>query len=94
MAGQRDPPIDQVAPRYPGKPDSLICPRLGDRTVTRLMLWWLLLFMLSNLARYDPEIWVDALAVNTSTHAVPIEAALDMALEVVPELVLAAIIAS
>lgn len=29
-------------------------------------LWWALLFGLSNIARYDPETWVDALAVNDS----------------------------
>lgn len=94
MAGQRDPRINQVAPRYAGRPDPLICPRIDGHTVTRLMLWWLLLFMLSNVARYDPEVWIDALAVNSSTQAVPIEAVLDIALEVLPELILAGIIGS
>jgi hypothetical protein len=93
VAGQQDSRIDQVAPRYSGKPDALICPRLGERPVTRLMLWWLLLFILSNAARYDPELWTNALAVNTSQEAVPLEAALDIALDLVPELVLQALTA-
>lgn len=94
MAGQRDPRIDQAAPLYAGKPDPLICPRIDGQTVTRLMLWWLLLFMLSSVARYDPELWIEAIAVNSSPQAVPIEAALDMAVEVLPELILAAITVS
>jgi hypothetical protein len=51
------------------------------------MLWWLLLFMLSSVAQYDLELWIEAIAVNSSPQAVPIEAALDIALEVLPELV-------
>ena len=91
VAGQWDPRIDRVAPRYPGKPDPLICPSVDGQTLTRLMLWWLLLFMLSSVARYDPELWIDALSVDSSTEAVPIEAALDIALEVLPELILTGI---
>jgi hypothetical protein len=53
-----------------------------------LMLWWALLFGLSSIARYDPETWVGALAVNDSALTVPIEAALDAALEVLPDLIL------
>jgi hypothetical protein len=50
-----------------------------------------LLFELPNIARYDPELWVAALDVNTSKQAVPIEAALDEAFDVLPELVLDAL---
>jgi hypothetical protein len=55
------------------------------------MLWWVLMFGLSSVARYDPEVWVAALDVNTSEQAVPIEAALDVALEALPELILDAL---
>jgi YaaC-like Protein len=55
------------------------------------MLWWALLFGLSSIARYDPETWIDALVVNDSELAVPIEAALDVALEALPELILDAL---
>ena len=56
-----------------------------------LMLWWALLFGLSMAARYDPEMWVAELDVNESKAAVPIEAALDVALEALPELILDAL---
>ena len=49
------------------------------------MLWWALLYGLSILARYEPEQWIDALDINRCDLAVPIEAALDEALRVVPE---------
>lgn len=91
MAGHHDQRIDQAAPLYPGRPDRLICPRIGGQHIAPLMLWWLLLYMLSNIARYDPELWIDALTVNSCPQAVPIEAALDLGLEVLPELILAAI---
>jgi hypothetical protein len=55
------------------------------------MLWWVLLFALSSVARYDPELWIAALDVNQSQQAVPIEAALAEALIVLPELILAAL---
>jgi hypothetical protein len=38
-----------------------------------LMLWWVLLFGLSMLARYVPGAWSEALAVNESSLAVPLE---------------------
>jgi hypothetical protein len=67
-------------------------PRLnGKDAPAPLMLWWLLLFGLSSVARYDPELWVAVLDVNTSEQAVPLEAALDEALDVLPELILTAL---
>jgi hypothetical protein len=39
----------------------------------------------------DPELWINALAVNSCRQAVPLEAALDLGLEVLPELIIAAI---
>ena len=55
------------------------------------MLWWVLLFGLSMVARYDPELWIAELDVNRSENAVPIETVLDEALTAVPELVLYAL---
>ena len=52
------------------------------------MLWWLLLFGLSSIARYDPELWIAALDANNSRLAVPIEAALGVAIEALPGLIL------
>jgi hypothetical protein len=56
------------------------------------MLWWLLLFGLSSVARYDPELWVAELDVNApEKNAVAIEAALEAALTALPELILEAL---
>ena len=44
------------------------------------------------LARYHPEAWVKALEVNESPLAVPLEDALDMAINAVPHLVLEALL--
>lgn len=85
--------LNRVVPPYRQNPTRLLCPRLGDDSdhVWPLMLWWLLLFGLSSVARYDPELWVKTIDVNESPQAVPIEDALDLALEVLPELVLDAL---
>jgi hypothetical protein len=86
------PHLDGIAPPYRRSENRLILPRLVNRDyLTPLMLWWALLFGLSSVARYDPELWVAALDVNNSEQAVPIEAALDIALEALPELILDAL---
>ena|SRR5258708_38572610 len=56
-----------------------------------LMTWWVLLFGLSMLARYHPAAWTRALAIDRSRDAMPLERALDEALEAVPPLVLDAL---
>jgi len=84
--------LEAIAPNYRGKGVRVFVPRIDGRDfLSPLMLWWLLLFGLSSVARYDPELWVAALDVNTSEQAVPIEAALDEALDALPELILAAL---
>jgi hypothetical protein len=86
---ERHPRLDQVAPEYRGTGLRLLMPSLptGDG-LSPLMLWWILLLGLSSVARYDPEVWVAALDVNTSQQAVPIESALDAAVDALPELIL------
>jgi hypothetical protein len=79
--------LDELAPDYRGR--RLLMPAVMGERVSPLMLWWLLLFGLSIVARYEPELWIRELDVNTSRLAVPIEAALDVALEALPELILA-----
>jgi hypothetical protein len=84
--------LDAIAPDYRGRGARLLFPRAGGRdALSPLMLWWALLFGLSTIARYDPETWVGALAVNDSELAVPIEAALDAARDALPELILDAL---
>lgn len=84
--------LERIAPDYRARGQRLMLPRLnGKDAPAPLMLWWLLLFGLSSVARYDPELWVAVLDVNTSEQAVPLEAALDEALDVLPELILTAL---
>jgi hypothetical protein len=66
-----------------------IVPTLASDTelLNPLMLWWMLLFGLSILARYNPSLWVEALQVDSSELAVPLEGLLDRALNAVPALV-------
>ncbi len=85
--------LDAIAPDHRGQGVRMLLPRLGGRDfVSPLMMWWILLFGLSSVARYDPELWVAALDVNASPQAVPIEAALDIALDALPELIFEALV--
>jgi hypothetical protein len=84
--------MDAIAPDHRDQGIRMLLPRLnGSDFLSPLMLWWVLLFALSSVARYDPELWIAALDVNQSQQAVPIEAALAEALIVLPELILAAL---
>jgi hypothetical protein len=62
----------------------------GD-ALSPLMLWWVLLFGLSMVARHDPEVWTATIDVNRARQAVPLENALDDAVEVIPQLILEAL---
>jgi hypothetical protein len=57
-----------------------------------LQAWWLVLFSLSTFARYQPAQWREALDVDRSQVAVPLEHALDVALRVLPELIFQALL--
>lgn len=84
--------LNGIAPDYRGLGTRLLLPRAGGKNaLSPLMLWWALLFGLSSIARYDPELWIAALDVNNSQLAVPIEAALGTASEALPELILDAL---
>ncbi len=69
-------------------------PRLGSgdgEPPSQLMTLWGLLFGLSNLARYHPEVWINALDPDASEVAVQLEAGMETALEKVPALLLPAL---
>jgi hypothetical protein len=70
-----------------------VYPRLdsSDLPAHPFMIWWAVLFVLSRLARYQPNEWLDLTSVSRSTHAVAIEHILSEALRAVPELALTAI---
>lgn len=57
---------------------------LADDELPVLLLWWVLLFGLSILARYEPATWRAALDPVSSPLAVPLEALLDEALVAAP----------
>jgi hypothetical protein len=59
-----------------------------------LMMWWMLLMALSQLARYEPAGWTHALMPDKSALTVPIEDTLRRATRLLPRLVLDALVAS
>jgi hypothetical protein len=86
------PRIDDVAPLNRYHDARLLTPTIGNGdSVSPLMLWWILLFGLSTIARYDPELWVAALAINASADATSLESTLDIAADLLPALILQAL---
>jgi hypothetical protein len=85
--------FDAIAPASEGEwgTDSAryIQPTLADERelLNPLMLWWVVLFGLSLIARYQPGLWVEALELDHSELAVPLEGVLDSALTSIPSLV-------
>jgi hypothetical protein len=85
--------LEQRAPQYRVRGQHWLRPMLNEShdILSPLMTWWVLLFGLSMLARYHPGPWTHALAIDQSRDAMPLERALDEALEAVPLLVLGAL---
>lgn len=68
----------------------MVRPRVGDVAIgppSEFLTLWALLFCLSELARYYPDIWVQALNPDLSCAAVTLEHGLDLALEWTPSLI-------
>lgn len=63
----------------------------GDVAPSPLMLWWALLLVLSDLARYHPDVWTKAIDSDQSGLAVPLQRLMDIAQVRIPERVLAAL---
>ncbi|MFE5097696.1 YaaC family protein [Streptomyces sp. NPDC056638] len=61
------------------------------RDLHPLMAWWVVLYVLSMLARYQPAQWAKHIDIDGSRHAVPIEKILERALEQLPTLIADAI---
>jgi len=59
----------------------------ATQTVHPLMAWWMVLFSLSMLTRYQPDVWTQMIDVNRSPQATAIEHVLETALEAVPDLI-------
>jgi hypothetical protein len=59
----------------------------SDHEFEPITAWWVLLFAMSILARYDPALWSSALDLDRSDQAVVLGVMLDEALTAVPKLV-------
>jgi hypothetical protein len=81
--------LDSIAPTVYGGRDRALIPAFPGQSqvLSPLMLWWLLLFGLSIFARYHPAPWAAALDVQRSKEAVPLEAILSRAAELLPALI-------
>ncbi|MEO8968767.1 MAG: hypothetical protein ABI427_14610 [Solirubrobacteraceae bacterium] len=75
-------------PQYRYRGEHWLVPRVGaaNDDLTPLLLWWVLLFGLSLLARYEPADWRKALDPDGSEAGVFLEALLDEALRDLPRL--------
>lgn len=52
-----------------------------------LLAWWSLLYILSMLTRYHPDVWTAMIDVNQSAFATQLKFALDKAMSAIPDLV-------
>jgi hypothetical protein len=81
-----------VAKRFAGYPGLLgaawLIPPVGENAdlLPPVLLWWVLMHALSLLARYEPGTWRDALNLDRSQLADPLQQLLDEALRVIPGL--------
>jgi hypothetical protein len=68
-------------------------PGVGARqeVLKPLAAWWVILLALSSVARYEPDLWLAALARDQSVLAIPIEEALAVAREMLPWFILHAL---
>jgi hypothetical protein len=86
--------LDEVAPRTTFGDQRYLVPLLPEQTkmLSPLLIWWVLLYGFSVYARYEPQLWLETLAVDRSSAAVGIEHLLTSALNWVPNLVYEAVL--
>ena len=83
--------IEKVASLYPdSRGDYYLMPGLGrnEDVLAPFMVWWVLLYVFSHLARYHPATWAKVLDPVRSVLATPIEHALVWAYDMLPRAVL------
>jgi hypothetical protein len=85
--------LDEFAPEYRRVHYRWLRPGVGPQRdyLKPLCAWWILLYGLSMVARYEPAEWAEVLEVNRSDLAVAVESLLDTAMLIIPQLVLEAI---
>jgi YaaC-like protein len=66
-------------------------PRVNGQEVQPLLIWWAVLFALSMLARYYPRTWAQAIDVNSSEWATPLEHLMTEAVTALPEVIFEAL---
>jgi hypothetical protein len=85
--------LAELAPPYRYQGYYWVRPTVGAQEdyLKPLSAWWILLFGLSIVARYEPAEWAKALSINESDLAAALEALLEDATVVIPQLVLEAL---
>jgi hypothetical protein len=82
--------LNEIAPAYRYDGNHFLRPSLdsqGNPAPARLMTWWAMLYTFSVLSRYHPREWATALNIDKSEVAALLEYGLELALDMVPELV-------
>jgi YaaC-like protein len=85
---------DQLAPQYRFQGERYLRPPVGENPApapSPLMTWWLLLYAFSMIARYQPRKWAETLDLDRSPNAAVIQHALEVAMDVLPHLILEAL---
>jgi hypothetical protein len=85
--------LDEFAPEYERVRYRWLRPGVGPQGdyLKPLCAWWILLYGLSMVARYEPAEWADVLDINRSDLAVAVESLLDTGMLIIPQLMLEAI---
>lgn len=88
-------PLDQLLATYWSDRTHYLRPAVGGKAPPSiLMTWWAVLYALSQLARYEPAVWMDVINPDASVLTVPIEDGLRLAQASLPKMVYQAITGS
>jgi hypothetical protein len=86
--------LDEIAPAYRYNENHFLRPSLdgqGNPPASPFMTWWAMLYAFSVLSRYYPREWAATLNIDKSEAAAVLESCLELALDVVPQLVMGAL---
>jgi hypothetical protein len=86
--------LDEIAPAYLYNENYFLRPSLDSQRnppPSPFMTWWAMLYTFSVLSRYYPREWAAALNIDKSEAAALLEYCLELALDVVPQLVMDAL---
>jgi hypothetical protein len=86
--------LDEIAPAYRYNGNHYLRPSLDSKRnppPSPFMTWWAVLYTFSMLSRYYPREWAAVLNIDKSEAAALLEYCLELALDVVPQLVLDAL---